>query len=179
MLAVVAGVFVFQRVCFVEYALPHFVLVGGEAVAQGFVAGAEDAQREQGGVFRAIKGDGGDRHARRHLQDGEDAVPAVDGVAGVDGDADDRQRRDGGNHSRQVGGAASTGDDDAQAACGGGFAVVQEAFRGAVGGDDGDFVRNVELGAGLRGVAHDAQVAVAAHDDADFVHGVLCRVGLA
>ena len=155
---------------FVEYCAAHFVLVGGDALTQGRVVAGADAQGEQGGVFCAVQRYGGDRYARRHLQDGEDAVPAVDGVAGMYRHADDRQRGDGGDHAGQVCRAARTGDDDVESALGGGFAVVEQAFRGAVCRDDGEFVGGMELFAGAGSVLHDAKIAVAAHDDADFVH---------
>src|SRR3954447_24870860 len=35
-------------------------------------SGAEDAQREVRGVARVVQADGGDRDARRHLDDGQD-----------------------------------------------------------------------------------------------------------
>jgi hypothetical protein len=52
-------------------------------------------------------------------------------------------------------------------AAGGCLGVGRQHVRGAVGGDDADLVGDLEIAQDVRRLAHDGQVAVAAHDDAD------------
>jgi hypothetical protein len=88
-------------------------------------------------------------------------------AGGGDGDAEDGQDGARGDHAGKMGRAARSGDDDAKAAGGGGVGVAEEKIRSPVGGDDLGFVRDAELAEDVDGGAHDGQVVLAAHDDAD------------
>jgi hypothetical protein len=58
-------------------------------------------------------------------------------------------------------------DDHLDATRLGAGGVLEHPVRGAMRRDDAHLVWDVELGEQVRGVRHDAQVAAAAHDDAD------------
>ena len=68
-------------------------LEGDHPLLQRRVGGGQDAYGEQAGVAGVADGDGGDRHAGRHLHDREQRVHAVE-VLQRHRDADHRQRRD-------------------------------------------------------------------------------------
>ena len=79
-----------------------------------------------------------------HLHDREQRVHAVE-VLERHGYADHRQRRDRGEHARQVGGPAGAGDDHLEPAPGGLPAVGQHLVGHPVRRDDVGLVRDVEL----------------------------------
>src|SRR3990172_8431732 len=124
--------------------------VGRQGLAHAFVLEGEDGGGEEGGVLGAVDGHAGDRHARRHLGDGEQRVQAAaDAGGGGDGHADDGQGRPGGDDTGQVGGHAGGGDDGLEAAVGGGGGELLDLRRRAVGGDDQQLVVDAQLAEGL------------------------------
>ena len=61
-----------------------------ELLLQGGIADGKDLHREQAGVARAANGDGGHGYAAGHLDNGEERVESLQGLA-FNGHADDGQ----------------------------------------------------------------------------------------
>ena len=78
----------------------------------------------------------------------------------------------GGNGAGQMCGHTGSGDEAAEAV----FTGVQRKIPGllgsAVGRVDMNFVGNFQRRQGVHGLAQDRQIAVAAHDDTNFFHGL-------
>ena len=147
--------------------------VGGDLLLEGRHAGREariglgqDAHRQQAGVAGAVDRHGRHRDALGHLDDGEQAVEAVELGEGHR-DPDDRERGDRGQHAGQVGGPSGPGDQDPEPAAGGLLPEGEHVAGRAVGRDDAHLVGDAELVEHVDGPLHDGQVRRAPHDDGD------------
>mmetsp|Transcript_6185 Transcript_6185/g.15056 ORF Transcript_6185/g.15056 Transcript_6185/m.15056 type:complete len:439 (+) Transcript_6185:107-1423(+) len=150
---------------------------GVHLVEQRAVADAEHADSEQGRVGRVV-----DRHARhgdsaRHLDNRQKRVGSVL-AGGLDGHADDGNRRHGCHHAGEVRGAARASDDHLDAAVRRRARVVVHPLGGAVRGDDGELVRHPEFLENVGRSLHDGKVGVAAHDDAHLGCGLASGLAL-
>jgi hypothetical protein len=105
-------------------------------------------------------------NALRHLHDGEECVHTIQRGRG-NRHAEHGQDRLGGDHPREVRRTAGRRDDHLDAARLGPRGVLEHPVGRAVRRHDAHLVRDVELGEQVRRVRHDAQIAAAAHDDAD------------
>ena len=135
--------------------------------AQRLVGGGQDADGEQAGVAGVADRDRRDRHAGRHLHDGEQRVHAVE-VAQRHRHADHRQRRDA---RRACPGRWAAPPAPAMITCrpaAGGVAAVGEHLVGhPVRRDDVGLEGDAELVERLGGGLHRRPVRVGAHHDAD------------
>ena len=136
---------------------------------QRLVLQRQDLRGEQAGVGGAGLADRqrADRHAGRHLHDGEQAVLARQRLGG-DGHAEHGQHRHGCGHAGQVRRPAGAGDDHLEAARLGALGIVVEPLGRAVGRDHLGLVGDARARQHVGGVLHGGPVGQAAHDDADF-----------
>ena len=88
-------------------------------------------------------------------------------VVAFDGDGNNRQSRLGGGYAGQVGRAAGAGDDNFQTPVSCSANIVTGFFRRAVGGQNADFVGDAEFVQDFGRDAHNVQVRIRSHDDAD------------
>ena len=165
--AVVAGGGTAYDVALRVGGLGELGLVVDHPLLQRRVARGEDADGQQPGVAGVADRDRRDRDAGRHLHDRQQRVHAVE-VLQRHRHADDRQRRDRGEHARQVGRSPGAGDDaPASPRPAASLAVGEHLVGHPVRGDDVGLEADAELGEGLGGGLHDRPVGVRAHDDAD------------
>ena len=135
------------------------------AVRSGIGLG-QDAHRQQAGVAGTVDGHGRHRDALGHLDDGEEAVEAVELGEGHR-DPDDRKGGHRGQHAGQVGGPSGSGDEHPEPAPGGLRPEGEHVAWRAVGGDDAHLVGHAELAEHVDRPLHDGQVGRAPHDDGD------------
>ena len=109
-----------------EAGLPCVDLLGDGLIAECYHLSGED-----GGVLRTIDAHRSHGDARRHLDDGEHGIEAVEHA--LDGYADDRQWGRGGDDTGQGGSHASTRDDDLHAAGLGTFGKLLHSVGRAMG----------------------------------------------
>src|SRR5690625_190861 len=159
-----------QSLALAARGLPELLLEGGHPgppVRRGVAfTRAEDPRREQPGLTRTADRDGRNRHARGNMHDREQRIHSVQ-MLQRHGHPDDRQRRDRGEHARQVGGPAGAGDEDSNAALFG-LLPVGDHLRGhPVCTDDLGFEGEVEFLERAGGFAHDRPIGIGAPDEAD------------
>jgi len=150
-----------------------------QGVAKSRVFVGQDRGRQQRGVHGPgpADGHGAHRHAGRHLHDGEQRIEALERF-GLDGDAEDRQRRLGRGHAGQMRGAAGAGNNDFQAALLRGARVFEQQVRRPMSGNDPGFIRNAQVFEGLGGVGKRFPVGPRTHDETNQRrHGLTLRTG--
>ena len=138
---------------------------------EGVVLESQDGHGVESGVLGPVEGHRRDGDARRHLDDGQEGVQAVQGL-GPHGDADDRERGQGGDHARQVGGSARTGDDNVEPVVPRGTDIIGQRTGIPVGAEDTFFVRDTKFFEGGARRGHDIPVTCAAHDNSDLAHTI-------
>ena len=126
----------------------------------------QDAHRQQAGVAGTVDGHGRHRHALGHLDDGEEAVEAVELGEGHR-DPDDGEGGHRGQHARQMGGSSGPGDEHPEPAAGGVLPEGQHVAGRAVGRDDAHLVGDAEFAEHVDRTLHDRQVRGAPHHDGD------------
>ena len=142
--------------------------IGGEPRGERLVGARENGGGEQRGVDRARLADGerSDRHAARHLHDGEKRIHALQRIR-FDRHAENGQGGHGGGHARQMRRAAGAGDDDLESFRLRALGEGHEPVRRAMGGYDARVAGDIERGERLDRVAHGRPVGLRPHDDGD------------
>src|SRR5690606_37312599 len=89
----------------------EFLFVGQYFGQDLLIGTPDDLGGQDPGITGPIKGHGGHGDPGGHLEDREDGIPSVNGVAALYRDPDHRQGGHGGHHTGQVSGPSGPGDD--------------------------------------------------------------------
>jgi hypothetical protein len=130
-------------------------------VGEGEDGGGEQRSIDGAG---AADGEGADRNARGHLNDGVEAILTAERL-GLDRNSEHRDRSERRNHAGEVGGAAGAGDNDLVSGVAGAFRESNQPIGRAVCRDDQAFVGDAEGVESVGGFLQDHPVRLAAHDD--------------
>jgi len=149
--------------------LPGEVLFEGDQFAhQSLVSGSQNLNGQNRGVTCPVQRHGRHGNTRGHLQNRQDAVPAVDRVGRLDRHADYGNRRMGGYHTGQVGRSAGSGDNRSDTSPVSVLGEIGDHFGHPVRRQGVDLVGNLHFVEKSGGSLHDFHVGSAAHDDTDF-----------
>lgn len=146
--------------------LRHSILVLDEAPAKSEIGGRENLDRQKSCVSPGTDGHSGDRHTRRHLDNGQKRVKALQGLR-LNRDPDDGQWCVARGHAWQMSRATRAGDDDPQSALVGSASVACHIHGSSMRRDNPVLEGDSELGAYLGGELHGGPIGVGAHNDTD------------
>ena len=138
--------------------------LGKRRIGQG-----DHLRRQQRCIGSAVDGHRRHRHARGHLNRGEQRVQTVQ-RGGLDRNADHRQTGVRGERACQVCGLACAADQRAVARLRRARGKFPGCIRSAVGGDDANSEGDLQLFEHVDCTLHGLEIAVAAHDDGNFLH---------
>ena len=146
--------------------LRHLTLELSDGLAILGHGGAEDLRGVNGRVLGAVDGNAGHGHAGGHLHHGEQGVQAAQ-IAGLNGNANDRQRGEGRHNTTEVRSLASSGNDHPDTAIGRGLGPLMNLRGVAMRTGNDQLIRNPEALQLCRATLHYGQIGLRPHDDAD------------
>ena len=142
-------------------------LIRCKALCQFGIAQGHHLHSQQGCIERAVHANRCHGDARRHLDDGEEGIKAIE--HSLDGHSDDGQCRIGCDDTRQRGGHTSGGNDDINATVGRRAGKFFHLGRCTMGRKGLNLEGHLKVFQQARSLFHNGQVGSAAHDNANHV----------